>query len=86
VKVGLEIQVAKISGFVVLQFIAPENIHSYVHEESHDTELHVPEIKNHTGISGQHGPTSLAKTFSEDLKKDVFMWWIGIVHSKYCPL
>jgi hypothetical protein len=39
-KLGLEIQVAKISGFVVLlQFIAPENVHLYIHEESQDTEL-----------------------------------------------
>ena len=49
---------AKISGFVVLhQFIAQENLHLYIHEESQDTEIHVLiEIKNHTGISEQYCP------------------------------
>jgi hypothetical protein len=44
--------VAKISGFVVLlQFIVPENVHLYIHEESLDTELHaLTEIKSHTEI------------------------------------
>jgi hypothetical protein len=49
---------AKISGFVVLlPFITPENVHSYIPEESQHIELDVlPEIKNHTGISEQYWP------------------------------
>jgi len=55
-KLGLEIQVAKISGFVVLhQFITPENVYVYIHDKSQDTEIRVlQEIKNHTVISEQY--------------------------------